>query len=270
MFLKTISLRIRKSFFFSKKNSQDSIHRPLESTSLLKRVFNPRQLSPDFISDEAGFSLVELSIALLIMGLIIGGILKGQDLLESARLKSVLTQANSYKMAVTLFEDRYNALPGDYDRASDYIHSSLQNGNGNGVIEGPGLASGGRGQEALSFWSHLAAANLISSPGKPPSSGQAHFGQGAPKAKIGGGFTVQHNVFGEGHHWFVLGEAQGTSGLTPLQAMSLDEKADSGLPKEGKIRARDGKNVPKGSCVTAQGKYNGHYKDKACVLYFQF
>lgn len=180
------------------------------------------------LKDDSGFSLVEISIALLIMGIIIGGILKGQDLLESARLKSLTTQVNEYRVAVTLFQDRYGALPGDYAHASSYIEGTLKDGNGDGRIEGSGLASSGAGHEAFSFWAHLSAAELITASGGRGREKGAHSGYGAPKAKIGGIFTVQYNVFGEGHHWFVLGEAVGNSGqgagLTPLQAMSLDQK----------------------------------------------
>lgn len=228
------------------------------------------------VKEEAGFSLVELSMALLVIGLIVGGILKGQDLLESARLRSVRSQVDGYRLAVRLFLDRYGALPGDYAEAAEHIDTSLHNGKGNEKIEGQGLEQTGPGHEALSFWAHLAAAGLIASPGKVSSAsgGMGQFGQGAPKAKIGGGFTVRYNVFGEGHHWFVLGEAHGSSGegagLTPLQAMSIDQQGDSGRPREGRIRAREGKNVATGSCVTAQGTYNSTRKGKACVMYFQF
>lgn len=90
---------------------------------------------------QAGFSLVELAIALMIIGLIVGGILKGQELLESARLKSVLTQVNEYRVAVTTFMDRYDALPGDFDQAAELIQDGLLDGNNNGIIEGPGLTT---------------------------------------------------------------------------------------------------------------------------------
>lgn len=228
------------------------------------------QLFQSLKKDE-GFSLVEISIALLIIGIIVAGILKGQDLLENARLKSLLSQVNEYRIATNVFQDQYGALPGDYSKASQYIDTSLANGNDNGTIEGAGLAVG---QEAFSFWAHLAKANLISSAGTSSSGSAGSFDQGAPKAKIGGGFTIQYNAFGEGHHWFVLGEKKGTSGqgagLTPLQAMSLDQRSDNGQPKHGKIRAKDGQDVPSGSCVTPQGTYNGKNKSKACVMYFQF
>lgn len=220
---------------------------------------------------EEGFSLVEISIALLIIGILVAGILKGQDLLENARLKSLVSQVNEYRIATNVFQDRYGALPGDYAKASQYIDPSLSNGNDNGKIEGQGLAVG---QEAFSFWAHLAKANLISTPDTPSSGSAGSFNQGAPKAKIGGGFTIQYNPFGEGHHWFVLGEKRGSSGqgagLTPLQAMSLDQRSDNGHPRQGKIRAKDGQDVAPGSCVTSLGTYNVKNTNKACVLYFQF
>ena len=222
---------------------------------------------------QAGFSLVELAIALMIIGLIVGGILKGQELLESARLKSVLTQVNEYRVAVSTFIDRYDALPGDYDQAAELIQDGLLNGNNNGIIEGPGLITQGKDHETASFWAHLAAANLLPSPGT--SSGtQAKFGAGAPKAKIGGGFTICYHPFEDmPGHWFVLGNENGDKGnapgLTPLQAMSLDKKADNGLPTTGKIRAKDGAGVKAGSCVTAKGEYNTKNNEIACVIYFQ-
>lgn len=222
---------------------------------------------------QAGFSLVELAIALMIIGLIVGGILKGQELLESARLKSVLTQVNEYRVAVSTFIDRYDALPGDYDQAAELIQDGLLNGNNNGIIEGPGLLTQGKDHETASFWAHLAAANLLPSPGT--SSGtQAKFGAGAPKAKIGGGFTICYHPFEDmPGHWFVLGNENGDKGnapgLTPLQAMSLDKKADNGLPTTGKIRAKDGAGVKPGSCVTPKGEYNTKNNEIACVIYFQ-
>jgi hypothetical protein len=75
-------------------------------------------------------------------------------------------------------------------------------------------------------------------------------------------------------HWYVLGSAKGESGdgplLTPQQAMMLDKQADTGHPKTGRIRAKDGRDVPTFSCVTREGGYNLQNKGKACAVYFQF
>lgn len=215
----------------------------------------------------SGFSLVELAIVLIVIGLIIGGVLKGRELIESARLKSVLTQLNEYRVATGTFMDMFDALPGDYGEASSYIDANLKNGNGNGSIDGEGLE---KDSEAGQFWAHLAGAGLIPQPGK---TGGAAFGfdKGVPSARIGGGITVK---FENGKHWFVLGAENGKNGdgalLTPQQAMSLDKKIDNGLPDNGKVISKDGTNVPAGSCVTPGGKYNTQNKAPACAMFFQF
>ena len=154
------------------------------------------------------------------------------------------------------------------------IHEGLQDGNGDGVIQGPGLSvSNGEDHESLSFWAHLAGAGLMPSPGDAPNSGNATFGKGAPKARIGGGFTVVYNPHPSmPGHWFVLGTENGASGdgglLTPLQAMGLNQKADDGNPMTGRIRSMDGANAEAHSCVDSSGIYATGDK-KACVLYFQ-
>jgi len=215
----------------------------------------------------SGFSLVELAIVLIVIGLIIGGVLKGRELIESARLKSVLTQLNEYRVATGTFMDMFDALPGDFAGARDYISDNLKNGNGDGKIDGNGLE---RDSEAGQFWAHLAGAGLIPAPGE--ATGAAlHFDKGAPSARIGGGITVAYE---DGKHWFVLGGENGPHGnkalLTPQQAMSLDKKIDNGLPNNGKVLSRDGADVPANSCVTADGKYNTKNQAPACIMYFQF
>ncbi|MFN7709997.1 MAG: prepilin-type N-terminal cleavage/methylation domain-containing protein [Holosporales bacterium] len=222
-----------------------------------------------------GYSLVELAVVLVIVGILVGGVLKGQDLLENARLKSVLQQVNEIRVAVSTFMVKYDALPGDFDQAKNYIDAALKNGGGNGIIDGPGLANDASGEnhETLSFWQHLSASHLLSSPGEVKGN-IATFGHGAPSSKIGGGFTVRHQPYPDmPGHWIVLGKERGGYGdaalLTPAQAMSLDRQADNGHPSSGKIRAKEGHGTPPGSCVTREGNYNGSTKEPACVLYFQ-
>ena len=222
------------------------------------------------VFEDAGFSLVELAIALLVMGLILGGILKGQELIESARLKTILTQVNEYRVATSIFVERYGYLPGDYNRAEEYISPDLKNGDGDGIISGPGLSLGNSDHESLSFWSHLAAANLISLD-KQTGSGEGIFGHDAPATKLGGGFTIEYGAFNTTKHWFVVGQKNGNAGngalLTPLQAMSLDQKIDSGNPKNGQVRAKDGVNAAQ-KCLTENGLYNIQNTKPACVVYF--
>lgn len=215
----------------------------------------------------AGFSLVELAIVLVVIGLILGGVLKGRELIESARLKSVLTQLNEYRVAAGTFMDMFDALPGDFAEAREYISSNLINGDGDGVISGDGLS---RDSQAGQYWAHLAAAGLIPQPGEA-NAGILRFDKGAPAARIGGGITV---VYENGQHWFLLGAENGQQGngplLTPQQAMSLDKKIDNGLPTSGRVRAKDGAGVPANSCVSAEGRYNTLHNERVCIMYFQF
>lgn len=219
---------------------------------------------------QAGFSLIELSVVLIIMGLLIGGILKGRDLIESARLKRVMAQLNELRMATSTFLDKYEAFPGDFNKASTQINPSLPNGTGNGRIEGAGLAPG---SEALAFWSHLVGSGLIGSPGLENELNRGEFGKGAPESTLGGGFTVEENPQGLKGLWFILGQKHGDHGtgglLTPIQALSLDKKMDNGHPTAGKVRAMDGTDKASHSCVTSIGTYNLENNDTACILLFQ-
>lgn len=72
-------------------------------------------------ASQAGFSLIELAIALIIMGFLIGGVLKGRELIESARLKRIVSQLTEYQLATRTFIDRYDALPGDFEKASTLL-----------------------------------------------------------------------------------------------------------------------------------------------------
>lgn len=222
-------------------------------------------------TSEAGFSLIELAIVLVILGLLIGGVLKGKDLIEAARLNRVISQVHAYQLATHTFIDKFGALPGDFDKASLLIKPGLRNGNNNGTIEGSGLAVG---SEAFSFWSHLVHAGFIGHPGSHDQENQGEFGKGAPSSAIGGGFTIETNPRGLSGLWFILGTKHGEHGdgalLTPAQAMNLDKKLDNGHPTSGKVRAMDGVDVPSHACVTQGGDYNLENHSPACVLLFQY
>src|SRR5438046_8628792 len=90
-------------------------------------------------STEAGFTLVEIAIVLVIIGLLLGGILKGQEMITQARIKNVINDFNGIVTAITSYQDRYRALPGDDKGAATRwaAQAPAAGGNqGNGVIEG--------------------------------------------------------------------------------------------------------------------------------------
>jgi len=109
-----------------------------------------------------GFTLIELAIVLVVIGLLLGGILKGQELIESARARNLISQMDSIKAAFFTFQDKYRALPGDYPgdlaRANlSGIVNDLVGGNSDGVVRDTPQA-----RESLLVWVHLSHANLIS------------------------------------------------------------------------------------------------------------
>ena len=85
---------------------------------------------------QTGFTLIEIAIVLVIIGLLLGGVLKGQELITSARVRNLISQQDGIKAAYFGFLDRFRALPGDYSQASTNIANVAAgaNGNGNGQI----------------------------------------------------------------------------------------------------------------------------------------
>jgi prepilin-type N-terminal cleavage/methylation domain-containing protein len=153
----------------------------------------------------SGFTLIELSIVLVIIGLIIGGVLVGQDLIIAATVRAQISQIEKYQSAVNTFRGKYGYLPGDIPdpTASSYglgARGSIPGeGDGNGIIQGTNftnVAGGMQNGENLMFWKDLGQANLIdgafalsSSTAQPCPSG-ANFNLYFPNAKLGAGNYV--------------------------------------------------------------------------------
>jgi len=105
-----------------------------------------------------GYTLVELAIVLVIIGLIITGVLKGQTLIENAKYKRLRKQIDEYATAVYTYFDKYGMYPGDDPRATTRF-SGTRNGNGNGYIDG-GYCTGAN-EESCRLWQHLRLAGII-------------------------------------------------------------------------------------------------------------
>jgi prepilin-type N-terminal cleavage/methylation domain-containing protein len=168
-------------------------------------------------SNRHGFTLIELSLVLVIIGLLIGGVLTGRDLIQAASIRAQISQIEKYQAAVNTFRAKYNALPGDISAAaaaaygfaergasSDGCEVDLGCGDGNGIIQavdgnGSGMyesayggsGSGFRGELSL-FWSDLGKAGLIEDTfvATVEMDGTLPVSAYVPRAKIGGGNYV--------------------------------------------------------------------------------
>src|SRR5512147_646392 len=100
-------------------------------------------------SQQSGFTLVEIAIVLVIIGLLLGGILKGQELINSAKVKSLATDFRTVPVFIYGYQDKFRALPGDDAQATTHVSGATANGNGNGIIDGSWDDSTG---EAFNFW----------------------------------------------------------------------------------------------------------------------
>lgn len=166
---------------------------------------------------QAGFTLIEIAIVMVIIGLLIGGILKGQEMIKNAKIKRVIKQTDEIRVANMSYQDRYGFLPGDDSAASTRPNGTgLTNGNGNGQISAA---------EAPDMFMHLAAQNLIS--GTYTTSASSY-----PRNPFGGQYFVDYRTIGgRTAHWF-------STSLIPGDVASiLDSSYDDGIFNTGSIRA---------------------------------
>jgi prepilin-type N-terminal cleavage/methylation domain-containing protein len=159
---------------------------------------------------ESGFTLIELSIALVIIGLIVGGILVGQDLIKAAEVRAQITQIEKYNSAVNTFKAKFAALPGDMPPATanqfGFKTGANCNGSQMGARDGNGLIDGfysgyllvqGEGETEL-FWQDLTsppAGALIE--GSFPNSGAAAVACNAAGAATSLNTTVGTSYIGD-------------------------------------------------------------------------
>lgn len=225
---------------------------------------------------EQGFTLVELAIVMVIIGLLIGGILKGQELIANAKISSTVSQLKGLDAAFNTFGDKYNAVPGDMTTPNTRLPdcaaapcSAAGNGNSRVDTAGFGTFPGAASEEATAFI-HLSAADLVS--GIDYGTNSITYGQVLPTVKAGGGMWVAYNnaaiantgVVGGKHYAILNGTTTAvgatTGALNPTTAAQIDRKMDDGVPDAGSVSSV-------GTGCTANGVYDEANNSGTCAMY---
>ncbi len=172
---------------------------------------------------QKGFTLVELAIVMVIIGLLIGAVLKGQAMIDDARQKRLVNDLQGISAAYFTYLDRYSAVPGDDPGGGRW--TGVTAGGGNGLIAGAEATPGGESQEA---WQALRFAGLLS--GDPNATGVPSL----PRNPYGGAYGIGDFAFAGG-----IGTRNRIIAYTlPAQvAESIDIKLDDGLNATGTIQA---------------------------------
>ena len=115
--------------------------------------------------NQSGFTLIEIAIVLVIIGLLLGGVLKGQELINSAKVKNLAADFRNVPLYIYSYQDKYRALPGDDPLASTHVTSAtVATGTlGNGRIDGKwDVYASGTVTESFYFWQHVRLAGITS------------------------------------------------------------------------------------------------------------
>lgn len=223
-----------------------------ENTDLIMRITEKRQRG------ESGFTLVELAISMMIIGLLVGGILKSGELIENARVTATLARINDYKAAMNTFRAKYSAFPGDMIDPGDRLPGCdtapcTTAGNGDryiapqtwGVDANNNISTLLSYSEGTNFWLHMQKAGMINgvapngATGGPPYGGRQVPASPMKGAVLVAGYAPSSSVSSpytmrRGNILVLMG-----NGAAPVVKASLayllDQKVDDGKPYTGEV-----------------------------------
>ena len=159
---------------------------------------------------QSGFTLIEIAIVLVIIGLLLGGVLKGQEMMSNAKIKRVANDFNGISAAAFSYLDRYSSFPGDDTNAGTRWGAPVAGGDGDGLIDGG---------ERPDVWEHLRASGLITGTGNSN-----------PSHAFGGRIQMQNNGNG------ITGTVICMFNMPTKTAEIIDRQVDDGVGDTGEFR----------------------------------
>ena len=185
----------------------------------------------------SGFTLVEVAVVLVILGLLIQSVATGQELIQNARVRDILAQQDAVEQAVLAFQDRFRALPGDYAEASTNIGcapAGCLDGNGNGRVE-PG--TDGAIHEDILAWQHLSAAGFLRESYQMDPGVSTPTPQNTPSSVYGGYLQIVFdNAWGYSTNQVVRHNIKTGNYVPAVVLADVDRKIDDGLPGTGRFQ----------------------------------
>ncbi len=253
-----------------------------------------------FGSANKGFTLVELSIILVIMGLLSSAVVTGQHLIHASELRSISVEYDQYRTAVITFKEKYFSLPGDIPNATAFWGIAAGNGSNNACIHavhegretcngnGDGSISGTFMSESQRTWQHMSNASII--PGSYSGGDKDNVpyqigllpGYNMPESKYSGAnnfWWLRHGSNAGSSTSFFVPSAnylELNEGLIPEDAWNIDQKLDDGVPNTGTLMASKGSSVS--PCTDKAGvtpsndssaQYSLDYIERACFISFK-
>jgi len=184
-----------------------------------------------------GFTLVEIAIVLVIIGLLLGGVLKGQEMINSAKVKNLANDFRTIPLFIYGYQDKFKRLPGDDPAVASHLPSATLattpagSAPGNGIIEGRWDSSTTTDESTL-FWQHIRLAGLATGSTDFSTATQANL----PSNAEGGRFGMQMKppIRGLSGTYYAC-----SSGINGKLAQQLDASMDDGAPDKGSLRAQE-------------------------------